>query len=182
MPPAKMDEPCKKEGEGFDRGVGGERSEGAEVRQKGGDDERDKEGRNFILTLSLFQKKTLLLTLMFFLLVKNRSVALGPILKATPLKKRTLPIASSPRSKKKATPRKVKSTPKAVRPTPISVFLVSFFFVAVRLHARGTRKRKRARRERGNGREREAREFWKAGVERKKGRATAAVARHRRGE
>ena len=154
------------------------------MRQKGGNDERDKEaeGRNFILPLSLFQKKTLLLTLMFFLLVKNRSVALGPMLKATPLKKRTLPIASSPRSKKKATPRKVKSTPKAVRPTPISVFLVSFFFVAVRLRARGTRKRKRARRERGNGREREAREFWKAGVERKKGRATAAAARHRRGE
>jgi hypothetical protein len=142
------------------------------VRQKGGNDERDKEaeGRNFILPLSLFQKKTLLLTLMFFLLVKNRSVALGPMLKATPLKKRTLPIASSPRSKKKATPRKVKSTPKAVRPTPISVFLVSFFFVAVRLRARGTRKRKRARRERGNGRERERRvSFGRPGSRGKKG-------------
>ena len=59
---------------------------------------------------------------MFFLLVKNRSVALGPIVSATPLRKSTLPIAKRPRSKKNATPRKVKSTPNAVRPTPISVF------------------------------------------------------------
>lgn len=61
---------------------------------------------------------------MFFLLVKNRSVALGPIVSATPLRKSTLPIASKPLSKKNATPRNVKSTPKAVRPTPISVVFV----------------------------------------------------------
>lgn len=82
---------------------------------------------------------------MFFLLVKNRSVALGPIVSATPLRNSTLPIASRPLSKKNATPRKVKRTPKAVRPTPISVFGL-FLFCLCDLSARAVRKRKRSRR------------------------------------
>ena len=105
-----------------------------------GGDERGESNFNSFSTSSSFSSppppKKKKLTLMFFLLVKNRSVALGPIVSATPLRKSRLPIASSPRSKKKATPRKVKRTPKAVRPTPISVFFLDFV-VVMRLSARG---------------------------------------------
>lgn len=55
----------------------------------------------------------------FFFLKKNRRVARGPIVVATPARKSKFPMASSPRSKKNNTPRKVKRRPKAVRPTPI---------------------------------------------------------------
>ena len=98
---------------------------------------------------------------MFFLLVKNRSVALGPMVRATPLRKSTLPIASSPRSKKKATPRKVKRTPKAVRPTPISVSFCDFVVVVVvvvvvRLWKKNSETGRRERGQRGRARERGA--------------------------
>ena len=58
------------------------------------------------------------LKLRFF--VKNRSVALPPIVIVTPERNKMLPIVKRPLSKKNKIPRKKNNTPKAVNPSPIS--------------------------------------------------------------
>ena len=52
--------------------------------------------------------------------LKNESVRSGPMIRMMPIKKRMLPRARSPRSKRVIIPRKKKKMPPAVNPTPNS--------------------------------------------------------------
>lgn len=55
----------------------------------------------------------------FFFWKKNRTLRDGPIIKHTPLRNNTFPIASKPFSKKNNTPNPLNATPNAVNPIPI---------------------------------------------------------------